>query len=224
MSELERLLVETAPEIDWPVTPRLVLPAAEPQRWRRAAIVVALAAPLAIAVAFAVPGARSAILRAFHLEGATVVRVGVLPPAEERPLAALIGYPVSAAQAQQLLGVPVVLPPLEKRPRLYAESGVVSALLDLNEPVLLSELQTGGGDEILQKFAGESTGISHVRVGRAPGLWISGAKHVYLAPSVPSRLAGNVLLWVNDGIVYRLEGRSLTEADALRLAGQITGT
>jgi len=90
--------------------------------------------------------------------------------------------------------------------------------------VLLSELQTGGGDEILQKFAGESTGISHVRVGRAPGLWISGAEHVYLAPSVPPRLAGNVLLWVNDGIVYRLEGRSLTQADALRLAGQITGT
>jgi hypothetical protein len=224
MSELERLLVETAPEIDWPVTPRLVLPAAEPQRWRRAAIVVALAALLAIAVAFAVPGARSAILRAFHLEGATVVRVGVLPPAEERPLGALIGEPVSAAQAHQLLGVPVVLPPLDRRPQLYAESGVVSALLDLNEPVLLSELQTGGGDEILQKFAGESTGISHVRVGRAPGLWISGAEHVYLAPSVPPRLAGNVLLWVNDGIVYRLEGRSLTQADALRLAGQITGT
>ena len=224
MSELERLLVETAPEIDWPATPRLVLPAAEPQRWRRAAIVVALAALLAIAVAFAVPGARSAILRAFHLEGATVVRVGVLPPAEERPLAALIGEPVSAAQAQQLLGVPVVLPPLDRRPQLYAESGVVSALLDLNEPVLLSELQTGGGDEILQKFAGESTGIAHVRVGHAPGLWISGAEHVYLAPSAPPRLAGNVLLWVNDGIVYRLEGRSLTEADALRLAGQITGT
>jgi hypothetical protein len=224
MSELERLLGEAAPEIDWPATPRLLPPAAEPQRWRRAAEVVALAALIAIAVAFAVPGARSAILRAFHLEGATVVRVGVLPPAEERPLAVGIGAPVSPGQAQQLLGVPVMLPPLAERPQLYAESAVVSALLDLNEPVLLSELQTGAGDEILQKFAGGSTGIARVRVGHAPGLWVSGAKHVYLAPSAPPRLAGNVLLWVNDGIVFRLEGRSLTEADALRLAGQITGT
>ena len=118
------------------------------------------------------PGARSAILRAFHLEGATVVRVGVLPPAEERPLAAGIGDPVNAGQAQQLLGVPVKLPPLAKRPQLYAESGVVSALLDLNAPVLLSELQTGGGDEILQKFAGESTGFAEVQLGNALGLWI----------------------------------------------------
>ncbi len=224
MSELERLLTEGAGDVDWPPTPRLVPPVPEPQRWRRAAVVVALAALLAIAVAFAVPGARSAILRAFDLEGASVVRVDTLPPAEERPLAAGIGDPVSAGQAQQLLGVPVRLPPLPRRPRLYAESGVVSALLELKGPVLLSELQTGAGPEILQKFVGESTGVTQVRVGGAPGLWISGAEHVYLAPSAPPRLAGNALLWSKDGIVYRLEGPSLERADALRLAGQISGT
>ena len=91
--------------------------------------------------------------------------------------------------------------------------------------MLLSELQTGVGSEILQKFVGESTGVAQVQVGSAPGLWISGAEHVYLAPSAPPRLAGNALLWSKDGIVYRLEGpeprRGQTHSASPR---QITGT
>src|SRR4029079_1533036 len=48
---------------------------------RRGWLVVAFAAAIvAVAAAFAVPPARSAILRLFHLEGATIELVDELPP------------------------------------------------------------------------------------------------------------------------------------------------
>jgi hypothetical protein len=224
MSELVRLLQGASAEVDWPPAPQLAVPALEPRPRRRALVVVVLAALLALAVAFAVPSARSAILRALGLEGVSVVQVGVLPPAQERPLSAGLGARVTRARAEILLGGPVRLPSLDAPAELHLRSGVVSTVLELGEPVLLSELRTGGGAVILRKLVGESTGVEPVRVGRDEGLWISGEEHVYLAPSAPTRLAGNVLLWESDGFVYRLEGKNLSESDALRLAAEITGT
>ena len=211
MAELERLLTAAAREVDWPETPVIALPAGAPRgRRRRLVLAVAGAALAAFAVAMAVPGARSALLRALHLEGVSIVRVGVLPPAEERPLAAALGTPITPAQAEQALSAPVALPPLAVPPQLYLQENVVSALLDAGGPVLLSELRVGvGGDVILKKIAGPSTGVTPARIGRSRGLWISGEEHVYLAPTAPPRLAGNVLLWERDGVLYRLEGRPL---------------
>jgi hypothetical protein len=184
-------------------------------------LVLAAGAIAALAVALAVPGARSEILRAFHLEGVTIERVDQLPPAQERPLSASLGRPVSRAVAGRALGRPVALPPLAAPPRLHERRGAVSLLLALPEPVLLSELRTGGGPPIVQKLVGASTGILRVRVGGAAGFWISGAEHLYLVPAAPPRLAGNVLIWETGGIVYRIEGRALTEQDAMRLAGEL---
>ena len=151
--------------------------------------------------------------------------VAVLPPAEERPLGAALGTPVTPAQAEQALAAPVALPPLAVQPQLYLQQDVVSTLLDAGGPVLLSEFRVGvGGDVILKKIVGPSTGVTPVQVGRSQGLWISGEEHVYLAPTAPPRLAGNVLLWERDGILYRLEGRDLSEETALRLASRMDGT
>ena len=92
MSELERDLRSLAAEIAWPPTPRLT-PQLAPQlaRRRRGALVALVVAALALGVAFVVPGARSAILRFFHLGGVTVERVVTLPPAQKRPLDADLG-------------------------------------------------------------------------------------------------------------------------------------
>src|SRR4051812_6154578 len=95
MADLEQRLAALAPELEWPATPRLALPEQRPRRSRRPLLVAALALLVAVAVAFAVPGARSAILRAFHLESVTIERVGVLPAAEERPLGSGLGAPIA---------------------------------------------------------------------------------------------------------------------------------
>lgn len=225
MSELEQSLSVLAAELDWPATPDLSIPAGSaPARRPRLLLAVAVAAIAAIAVAMAVPGARSAILRALHLGGVTIERVDLLPRAEERPLASSLGPAVSAAAAAQALGRPVALPRVSGRPQLYLSSGVVSVLLAAPDPMLLSQFATGDEPAILQKLVSGSTGVAPVSVDRAPGYWISGEVHLYMAPGAPPRLAGNALLWQRNGITYRLEGRSLSEAQALRLARQIDGT
>ena len=71
-------------------------------RRRRALVVVLAAALLAIAVAFAVPPARSAILRFFHLQGATIELVDKLPEVPtSRPLD--LGDPLTLAEARRTM-------------------------------------------------------------------------------------------------------------------------
>ena len=104
MTELELSLAALAPEVDWPATPTLALPHVLPRRSRpRLVIAVALAAlVVAVGAAFAVPSARSAILRFFGFGGVTIERVATLPSAQERPLAATLGTPVSRDAAESV--------------------------------------------------------------------------------------------------------------------------
>ncbi|HEX6762961.1 MAG TPA: hypothetical protein VF094_09185 [Gaiellaceae bacterium] len=225
MAELEHDLRSLATELDWPETPtpalRLEPRRARDRRWWRPALIAVAVVALALAVALSVPGARSAILRVFHLGGATVERVDVLPPAREEPLGASLGRRVSAAEAARALGQPVRLPRVPGTPVLHLRAGAVSVLLAAPQPVLLSELRSGGF--LLKKLAGMETNVAPLEVGRDPGLWITGRPHVVLMPAAPARLAGNVLLWEDGTALYRLEAPRLDRATALRLATEIQG-
>jgi hypothetical protein len=200
--------------VDWPDAPdvagRLRL-----RRRRRLLVPVLAAAVLVVAAAFAVPQSRSAILRFFHIRGVTVERVGTLPQAQERSLAAGLGHAVDDAGARAVLGS-AFLPAAHGQ--LYERDGIVSALLP--GPVLLSEF---GAPEFLKKFMTSSIEWVQVAPG-LQGLWISGARHVVFFPGASPRLAGNVLVWATDTRTFRLEGRDLTRDDALRLAQAIMGT
>lgn len=224
MVELERELTGLAAAIEWPPTPQLALPLPPRRRRRRALLLAVVLAAVALTVALIVPSARSAMLRFFHLGGVTIERVAVLPPAQERQLAAALGRPVDETTAEAALGTQVRLPRLERPPQLHLAAGVVSTLLATPRPVLLSEFRLSAQSFLLKKIAGASTGVISSHVGRAPALWIVGAEHVLLAPAAPPRLAGNVLIWQAGAITYRLEGRDLSERLALHLAAQITGT
>jgi hypothetical protein len=211
MTELERALASL--EIDWPETPPFELRA--PARTSRRSLVLAVAVVVVIAVAcaFAVPQSRSAILRFFHLGGETIERVDTLPAAAERSLRASLGLRISRAEATQLLGRQFAVDDAA----LYRTDTVVSALLPGD--VLLSELRTGNDAIILKKYVAGATDVEEVvlRPGLT-GLWIHGRRHVFLAPRLPARFAGNTLVWQRDGITFRLEGKSLSRAEAIRLA------
>jgi len=225
VAELERELRGLAAELEWPPTPPVVL-RLEPQRHRvgrRRAVWLALAvAAVALVAAMSVPASRSAILRVLHLGGVTVEKVDVLPPAQQRPLAADLGPEVDVATAQAALGSAVRLPRLDRPLELHLRQGVVSALLETPAPVLLSEFRANAF--VLKKIAGSATSVEWLRIGRVTGLWITGARHLVALPAVPPRLAGNVLLWQSGPITYRLEGKSLDRQAALRLAAEIEGT
>ena len=224
MTELEQQLHTLAGDIDWPSTAppglRLEPRAPRARSWRPVWVALAVLA-LALLIALGVPSARSAILRVFHLGGATVERVDVLPPARERPLSAGLGPVAGTAEVRAALGAPMRLPKGAGSAQVHLHDGVASVVLATPQPVLLSEL---AGEFLLKKIAATTTDVVWLQVGRSPGLWISGARHVVVFPAAPPRLAGNVLVWETGGLTYRLEGRGLSRAAALRLAAQITGT
>jgi hypothetical protein len=80
---------------------------------------------------------------------------------------------------------------------------------------------------ILKKVAAPGTTIEDVVVGRARGLYLSGAPHLLLlldasGEVIPEsvRLARNVLVWERDGVAIRLEG-DFTRDEALTLASSL---
>lgn len=205
---LERELSSLA--IAWPETPTFTLELSHRRRRWPLAVAVAFAA---LAAAFAVPQSRAAILDLFDFGGVTIERVDTLPAAQERPLASGLGYVVTQTEAKDALGTRPLLPDVPVT--LHLRGNVVSMVFTYRgETLLLSEFP--GDAEILKKIVGPSTKIEQT----SRGLWIEGA-HLYLFPQAPPRLAGNVLLWLHDGLTLRLEGRELTRDQALTVSIRI---
>jgi hypothetical protein len=176
----------------------------------------------AIAIAFAVPQSRAAILRFFHLGAATVQLVERLPAAQERPLTAGLGAAVPAATARATLNGWLLLPRLTPPPPLHVANGVVSIVFRYHSAVvLLSEVYDREG-VVLRKAVGSGTHLVPVQVGRSRGLWLNGAAHVFVFPNAPPRLAHNVLLWHQGRITLRLEGRHLRETVATTFARSLS--
>jgi hypothetical protein len=229
MTELERALVQLGHELDVPPGPDLrsrVRERIERRSPYRRALVPALALLAALGIALAVPDARSAILRFFHIGAVTIERVETLPPARERPLTAGLGPPLSLHAAEARSGVALVLN--GPRPqRFYARPGLLATLLQYRgEPVLVAELE---GDQmgIAKKLASPDTRVEVVRIGSF-GLWLEGGRHLLIWEARPGevrqiepRLAGNVLIWTDGDRTFRLEG-GLKKGQMLELGRQIT--
>jgi hypothetical protein len=233
MTELERALVAVGQELELPSQPDLVAGVRarlERRRlfgWRAVAFAAALVA-VAFGIAMAVPPARSAILRFFHIGAATVEQVDTLPTARQRPLAAGLGPPLARRPAELRAHLRIKLPDLEgPRPtRYYAHPGLIATLLSYrNAPVLVAEMRD---DQVglVKKFTPPSAKVEPVQLGRF-GLWVEG-NHVLTwqfglanMRQIETRLAGNVLIWLVGNTTYRLEGR-LEKSQMLELARQIT--
>jgi hypothetical protein len=229
MTELERALAALGRELDLPPEPDLRSRVRERIGRRssyRRALVPALALLVALGIALAVPEARSAILRFFHIGAVTIERVETLPAARARSLTAGLGSALSLHEAEARSGVSLVLN--GPRPqRFYAHPGLIATLLDYRgKPVLLAEFQ-GDQTGIAKKLAGPDT-----RVGPAPigsfGLWLEGGRHVLIwdvppagARQMERRLAGNVLIWAEGDRTFRLEG-GLNKGQMVELGRQIT--
>ncbi|TML79902.1 MAG: hypothetical protein E6G09_15375 [Actinobacteria bacterium] len=229
MTELERALVALGRELDIPAGPDLgsrVRERIERKPRRRRVAVLALALLVALGIALAVPPARSAILRFFHIGSVTIERVETLPHAQERSLVAGLGPPLSLREAEKIAGVALVLNAPRPR-RFYAQPGLIATLLHYRgTSVLLAELQ---GDQmgLTKKFAAPGTSVQPASIGTF-GLWLEGGKHVLMWSAASGeirqmerRLAGNVLIWTEGNRTYRLEG-GLNMGQMLELGRQIT--
>ena len=232
MTELEQALVALGAQVEFPPTPDLVgavRPRLERRRgWLRPLVFGIALAAVAIGIAFAVPPARSAILRFFHIGAATVERVETLPPAQHKPLIAGLGRALARGDAETAAGLSIRLPRGVQPPsRYYARPGLVATLLRVGGTrVLLAEIRD---DQVVyaKKTVQKQTRVEPVQLGEF-GLWLEGGEHVLIwrfqSPTVhfvETRLAGNVLIWLRSGVTYRLEG-ALDKGQMLALARKIT--
>jgi hypothetical protein len=230
MSELELQLVELGGSLELPAEPDVtarVLERLERRRpfpWRPLAVALAVVV-VAVGIAFAVPPARSAILRFFHLGGASVVRVETLPPAVERSQADGLGDPLSRDAAERRVGFKLVLPSAARRVYVFGDSLASVVVRAYGRPVLLSEFPARG--QFLEKLVAGRTDVERLQVDGKPALWIEGAPHVLQYfdrrrgfREEPILIRGNVLLWVRGPLTLRLEGK-LTRAQALELANHL---
>jgi hypothetical protein len=233
MTELERALVALGRELDLPTVPNLA-PAVRGRierrtRARRGLVAAIALAAVAIGVAMAVPQARTAILKFFHIGSVTIERVETLPPAREGPVTAGLGKPRTRVAAEGLAGFRMILPRFKGAPPVhyYARPGLIATTIRSGAAVvLLTELR---GDQIAigKKFVIGTTTVEPAQVGPYFGLFVFGGRHVivYTTPNgivrVYPRLAGDVLAWVAHGRTFRLEGK-LSRAEFIRLARLVT--
>lgn len=241
MSELERTLVALGRDLAVPEAPDLaprVLHALErPGRPSRLRVAVVLAAVLVAVVlaALAVPDARSALARFFHIGAVRIEVVDDLPAVEPQPpeldLGFALGERLSLAEARRRAGYDlleldeepdrVYLGPRDSVWFLYGSPDAVRLLVAQTPRIRVDE------DFILKKLAAAGTRVEQATVRGRPAFFLSGAEHGVLlldehgfVIEESARLAQDVLVWEEDGRTLRLEG-DFSLDEALAIAGRL---
>lgn len=228
MNELERRLRELGGEIAYPATPRFEL---ELDRRRRPAGRLRALALALVILAFVVagvlalsPGARSSFLEIFHIRGATVERVEMLPDVRVQRLD--FGERVSRAEAERRIGFRLLELGGEPDAIFVRPDGLASVVYgDPKRPrLVLSQARGAIFEGFIKKTGGRDMIIQAVSVGGEQGLFVDGPGHFVMfrdeggsIAGEQTYLAGTVLLWNRDDLLLRLEG-DLTQAEALELA------
>lgn len=213
----------------------------------RYAFVPALAtlAVIALAVVIAIPGARAAATEFLHLNGIDIFRAPAIatPAGTGVPRATFAGAVTSLDEARRRADFTVRAP---TDPRLGAPDEVyrgpsTTGTHDVITLVYTSRVgipvsREGGVSALVVEFRGRvdetlfgkiaapGTRIEDVTVNGGKGFWIEGEPHLFfyrdeagMIWSETLRLAGNTLLWEQDGVTLRLEAQ-VTREDALRIA------
>jgi hypothetical protein len=241
MNDLERRLAALAPEYPFPATPDLAGAAGarlgiSGRRRRPGRRVLALAAAVAAfaAVLAVSPGARGALADWLDfLPGVRIERVDELPSMPLSSWTGVYGEEVTLAEAERQAPFEILLPESLGEPDLvyrYRDpSGglVITAVYGDHRDARLVLTQWATEDVLFHKLLGPATQAQLVDVREARGLWINGNRHVvfYLGGDFQERaaqgaLAGNVLVWQEGDVGYRLEA-GVGRERALELAAEL---
>lgn len=241
MNDLERRLAALAPEYPFPATPNLAGAAGArlgiSGRQRRAGrLVMVLAAFVAAfaAVLAGSPGARGALADWLDfLPGVRVARVDELPNMPLASWTGVYGGEVTLAEAERQAPFEVLLPQSLGEPDLVyryrdASGGlVITAVWGDERDARLVLTQWTTEDVLFHKLLGPVTQAEILDLRGVRGLWISGSEHVvfYLGGDFQERaaqgaLAGNVLVWQEGDVGYRLEA-GVGRERALELAANL---
>ncbi len=199
---------------------------------------------LLVVVALGSPGVRSAAREFFHLRGIDIFPVPSVATVAPTLPVTIPGERVSLDEARRRVHFTVRQPTV---PELMAPDAVVldttggaeRVTLLYGERAGLPPTQVPGASVLLVEFRGSvdaaffgkgfgpGTTLEEVTVNGGRGFWLAGAPHFffYRDPSggiqqETLRLAGNTLLWEQDGVTLRLEA-AVTKDQALRIAASV---
>jgi hypothetical protein len=232
MSELERRLNALSAYVELPEEPDLrsavrkgIATLRAPRLPRAVALGLALVA-LAIGIAFAVPPARSGILRFLGLGGVRLEFVDRLPAAPVRNELDL-GPLTTLGAARNAVSYRVLTSDLLGTPdEVHLRGDHVGFVYRTKDGVKLLVTQFPGTETsgLVKKLYTPQTKIFYAPVGGSPGYWITGAPHAFLYLDRRGRvipqtlyLAGDTLLWEHGELTLRLEGR-ISLGQAVRIA------
>ncbi len=247
MSELELKLLSLGRQVEWPPTRdlaarvqhRLATPL-PPRRspWWRPVLVAGLAI-LALTLGLS-PGAREAVAR---LLGVVGIRIDTGVKTTVPPTVSLgLGNEVSAAEAGTLVDYDILSPSnsvLGAPDAIYYNDERLGGQISLVwvPRSNLPEAADSGVGMLISSFRGNLEPSTYakeldpsrnllldVEVRGRPGFWIEGEPHVFLFEDPNGgiqfesiRLAGNVLLWEENGVTMRIES-ALPREDVLLIA------
>lgn len=203
-------------------------------------LVPAAAAVLVLVVALvAIPPAREAVADFLGLGGVRISTVAPIPTPSATSLE--LGSRISLPEAQAMVEFDVLVPQaLVAAPEVFYDPLVPGGQVALlyppteglppapgtNAGALITQFEGRTERDVAKKVTGgaEGTSIVPVEVNGADGLFLEGQPHFisYITPDglvreETVRLAGNVLLWAQEGVTFRIESQ-LDLPGALRIA------
>lgn len=244
----EQRLTQTAATFSYPPTPnvaegvrqRLAHRSVSRARVQRLAWVVAVVLLLAT-VLLSVPGVRAAVLKFFQIGAVRILPIGTTDapaltplPAEVTPLDLAGATTWQGAQAEAdfslrlpaypaTLGLPDEVFLQEPRDPGLGDQVVITVWRDEEGPdeVVLALYQIAQSTYGL-KAAAQAT-MMETEVHGELAFWVGGPHWLQLADGELQEwlfVEGNVLIWVEDGITYRLEGAASVD-EAVRIAASL---
>lgn len=207
--------------------------------------VFATLAVLALAVLVALPEARAAATEFLRLRGIVIFQAPAIatPSASPVPRASFAGALMTLDEARRGADFTVRAP---TDPRLgapdevyrgtspngthdvitlvYSSRAGIPVSREKGVSALVVEFRGRVDETLFGKVAAAGTRIEDLIVNGGKGFWIEGEPHLFfyrddagVVWNETLRLAGNTLLWEQDGVTYRLEAQ-VTREDALRIA------
>ncbi len=238
---LEERLTDLGQQMDWPtadvsaeVLRRVTQPASQPRPVRRWAVVaVALAA---VVVVMAIPAGRGVIADLLGVVGIEVEWTDGLPPT-----GAFDELDFGRTVSLEEVGFPILVPgtdPPGLPDRVYVDGGRVAtvwgasadlpAIVDTEIGLVHLQFAATLDGALLSKRVAQESAIRGVNVRGRFGIWIEDGPHVvsYLDSdgrerTETTRLAGNVLMWEEDGVTHRIES-ALSLGESLAIAASLT--
>ncbi len=196
---------------------------------------------LAVVIVAAVPGARAAADEFLRLRGIDIFRSSSAPATPSAGASAKFpGERVTLAEAQRrapFLRVPTdarlgqpdeiyidAAPRGERVTLVYAGRAGIAPSREAGVSAIIVAIRGRVDETFFGKVAGPGTRIEEVTVNGGRGFWLSGEPHLFFyrdAAGDPRqetlRLAGNTLLWEQDGTTLRIEA-PLSREEALGIA------